>query len=265
MTSNGLTNCQTYISMASRDGLYGFANHGSFQDHLIKFLDHILLPLREYVCHFYPVPGQYSDLVVPNKKKNKYVEWKTFPIADLSASLSFRPILDGIHGGRPGKLSQWKAYETKMTFIVPRDGKHKFWSKKGLRLDDGKYENGVPITISAIGSSAADAEGAALLRLNTFLDDCREKLQSSSHSRVTYQSERESFDFKDGVAVQMARKLMETYQHVKSRGDESIGWKEISGALEKCLEEIHLDLIPLIKYYLVCNFLPLPHSYYPIL
>jgi hypothetical protein len=248
------------------DGLYEFTKR-SFQDHFAAFLNHALLPLREYACHFYPCRSRHLPRVIPTKATypNLHV---TFNKVNLATSTSFDllPVLESLlsKGKKFQDLRECKLWEASVSLNVPPDGKHEFWSRKVLRREDGKYENGIPINITAFGSSEIDARENAMLRLSAFLDDCRKQIQYSSRSRLPDSEQRQS-QFKDDPVLQIARELLRTYSSVKSRisdnEEPNRGWTEISQTLERYLED--LDLRPLIKYYLVCNVLS--YHLYPFL
>jgi hypothetical protein len=257
------------------DGLYEFTRAGSFQEHLVAFLEHALLPLREYVCHFYPRRSSHTQPVIPDDKTYPYLRITKSPKYDISTSNSFglKPMLEGL--SRKGKVQCVNVFEVSIELVVPPNREHEFWSRRELRREDGVYQNGISINVNAIGTSENDARENAMLRLKAFLDACHEQMWPSLSSQHRNFSKNPPVNFKDDAALQMARELLEIYRRVKShisnwkRQSRISGWKrqrdaweEVSQTLERYLKEkTDVDLRPLINYYLVCNLFL--HHLYP--
>src|SRR5208282_2467702 len=90
---------------------------------------------------------------------------------DLSTQSDLGSILTSLLGNKPFPCGLWQA---SIEIDVPRDPNHEFWLRKGLKSEDGKYQDAISTTIVAFGSSEDEAKGTALLKLITFLDMCRE-------------------------------------------------------------------------------------------
>jgi hypothetical protein len=157
-----------------------------------------------------------------------------------------------------GQVQNCKLTKVSIQLVVPRDGIHEFWSRGDLRKTDGKYENGIPIEITAFGSSTQEARENAMFRLNSFLGECRKLIRPSSPSHGRSQSQ---FDPKADPALRLAGKLFESYRIHLEAPDEDDRWTNISKILED--EERNTDLRPLIEYYMVRSSHPLFPSFYP--
>ena len=174
---------------------------------------------------------------------------------DLSTSDSFglKPMLEDL--SIKHKIQTRTVYEASIEVVVPRDENHQFWSRRDLN-DCKNCDDGIPINVKAFGSSVRDAKQNAMLRLKAFLDDCHEQIRPSSRLPLKNFSKYPDFNFKDDAVVQVAKELLEIYRRVKSfitlPEEENAAWEEVSGMLERLLEEkTDSNLGPLLKYYLV--------------
>ena len=245
--------------MASLDGLYEFTNRRSFDDYLVAFLEHALLPILEYTTHGSDRPNNLCNLVIPTKKRFKYVKFKTCD-HDLSIQSDLEPILTSLLGAKPFPCNLWQA---SIEIDVPWDPNHEFWSRKGLKSGDGKYQDAISTTIVAFGSSEDEAKGIVLLKLTTFLDMCREQIWPTSSS--LNQSEYPRVDFEIDAALWMGMDLLRIYKDFKFRiskkSPQTDAWDEIVTILHNYSKQ-HPHLEPLIMFY--GTFSPLtPLSSYP--
>lgn len=234
--------------MASLDGLYEFTNRRSFNDHLVAFLEHALLPILEYTTHLCHRPSDLCNLVIPTKKMYKHVKFKTCSY-DLSTQSDLGPVLTSLLGAKPFPCNLQQA---SIEIDVPRDPHHEFWSRKGLKSGDGKYQDAISTTIVAFGSSEDEAKGIAMQKLTTFLDMCREQIWPSSS--CLNQSEYPRVDFGIDSALRMGTDMLCIYKDFKFRiskkSKQTNAWEEIATILHNYSKQYpHLE--PLITYYMV--------------
>jgi hypothetical protein len=198
-------------------------------------------------------------------KKKNYPHLKIkdsqIDLADLT-SFGLKEMVKDL--SKVGRVQSCKLTAISINLAVPQDEAHEFWSRRDLRKGDGKFGDGIAIKVEAFGTSVEDARNAAMARLLAFVNDCREQIHPSSRLRSVSLPEHLPYNFEDDPALLMAKEMSKTYtSQVEMRIlGESAGWDSVSKMMQKLLKSENVALHPLIKYYLVCGFSPLPPSLY---
>ena len=119
---------------------------------------------------------------------------------------------------------------------MPRNANHEFWLRKGLKNNDGDYPEFVSTEIVALGATESDARGIGLLKLTTFLDECREQMRSSFLLNKIECPPVNSNIHRD-EALKMATDLLALYNKCKfsisRERNEMQAWEDIRVALDE--------------------------------
>jgi ribosomal protein L31 len=252
---------QVYVQSLMYDALYAFTDDLA-ENYVCRFLEHILLPLLDYLSHVY-----YHPICLPRilhnvvAFKNEHIR-RTDEKGDL---LNLQPRLKELlkhvlDGGTPPTC---KITKVTLTVDVPVNSNHPFWTgKMGQSSTEGSKRSRMhPVVVFAFACSADDAYQIALLRLNSFLNDCRHRIFPVPSCEKSFDNTGIfSIQPRDPV-IEVGRGLMD-YYGVNKRG--LFLSDEIQENLWNSLEEIlhkngvgNQDLLSLMKYYLVLPVLDL--------
>jgi len=245
--------------LASRDPLYEFS-HASFESQFSAVLQHVLLPLLEYISELYGLPPDVYDVYnikLPSGAGYQHVKHQTSEYYFESDPI-LQPILeanrdkdDEQQSFRAGQL--WKSLTT---FSLPKDENHEFWRRSSLERTDGNYLNSVLVQVSAFGASPEEAKSFAMMKLINLIKLIRMILRSkdtndiqSVISKDVRISTRPVFPELTSSALNTGLRLFAFYQENDIKDDKF--WHSMTLLIKELLQKYSTDLKPLLEFYLV--------------